>query len=659
MEVPLGDTYYFKFTTRAFSTGAPTTLAGTPVISVYEENNLTQITAGITLTVDYDSVQGLNDVAVVATSGNGYEVGKYYDAVITAGTVGGTSVVGETVKHFRVMPAEDAGVGIKDVNIAAVSDDTTAADNLELQYDGTGLSGDTYPATQSQLSGLVIASAALSIPVVDAPNGFVLTTGIEINTEDATQALDGVRHQLSDSAGTLDGYYIFDLGPFGKPVSATFESVVNGGNDTFTIYANIGSSGTPNWSPRQTVTGTGSTSNVRIDVPLFESDTLTDDPTAVWLRVAGTGLTTANFNTDFLYLSRSILPQYSGYDNGAVWVDTNSGTPGTVLGYNGIASRPVDTFADALTIANALGLHRFEFSNDSSVTLPSATTNKILTGRGWELDLNGQDITNIHVIDAEVTGTGTGSAVQFHDSMMNNVTVPGGSFHDCSITGTFTCSAASVYHFHQTHSGDTVTPIIDLGAAIGATTILMHNWKGSVIMDNLGAVGADVIDLAGDGFLTLNASCVGGTIKKAGNWSLTNNGSGITINQDDNTANIAAILADTADIQPKIGTPAIDLSADIATIDSNVDAVLVDTGTTIPAQISGLNDPTAAAIAAAVAAYDMGNGRTIEEALAFLRNKWTISGGVLTVYDTDDTTVLWTSAITTTAGNPVSSSDPA
>ena len=118
MEVPLGDTYYFKFTTRQFSTGAPFALAGTPALSVYEENNLTQITAGITLTASYDSVTGLNDVAIVCTSGNGYEVGKYYDVVITTGTVDSVSVVGEVVGHFRIMPAEDAGAGIKDVNVA-------------------------------------------------------------------------------------------------------------------------------------------------------------------------------------------------------------------------------------------------------------------------------------------------------------------------------------------------------------------------------------------------------------------------------------------------------------------------------------------------------------------------------------------------------------
>ena len=67
----LEDTFYFLFTTRRFSTGAPFTLAGTPVVSVYEENNTTQITAGVSLSVDYDAVTGLNQVTIVATAASG------------------------------------------------------------------------------------------------------------------------------------------------------------------------------------------------------------------------------------------------------------------------------------------------------------------------------------------------------------------------------------------------------------------------------------------------------------------------------------------------------------------------------------------------------------------------------------------------------------
>jgi hypothetical protein len=52
-------------------------------------------------------------------------------------------------------------------------------------------------------------------------------------------------------------------------------------------------------------------------------------------------------------------------------------------------------------------------------------------------------------------------------------------------------------------------------------------------------------------------------------------------------------------------------------------------------------------------------GRLVKQALAVLRNKVEVVAGTLTVYDTDDTTVLFTAAVTTAAGNPVSSIDPA
>ncbi len=101
-DIRLGDTIDVKFTSRAFSTGAPTTLAGTPVISAYPGNSTTQLTAGITLTVDFDGVTGLHNVRVVATSGNGYATATNYALVITTGTVGGVSVVGEVVGSFSI-----------------------------------------------------------------------------------------------------------------------------------------------------------------------------------------------------------------------------------------------------------------------------------------------------------------------------------------------------------------------------------------------------------------------------------------------------------------------------------------------------------------------------------------------------------------------------
>src|SRR4030067_854967 len=101
-DIRLGDTVDLKFSTRSFPTGVPTTLAGTPVISAYVGNSVTQITAGITLTVDFAGLTGLHNTRVVATSGNGYATASNYDLVITTGTVGGVSVVGEVVGSFSI-----------------------------------------------------------------------------------------------------------------------------------------------------------------------------------------------------------------------------------------------------------------------------------------------------------------------------------------------------------------------------------------------------------------------------------------------------------------------------------------------------------------------------------------------------------------------------
>lgn len=78
---------------------------------------------------------------------------------------------------------------------------------------------------------------------------------------------------------------------------------------------------------------------------------------------------------------------------------------------------------------------------------------------------------------------------------------------------------------------------------------------------------------------------------------------------------------------------------------------------------SGVSSAAAEKIADALIGRNIaggGNsGRKVKDAFAFLRNKWTLLSGTLTIYDTDDTTVLWTGAATQTAGNPVSAIDPA
>ncbi len=98
----VGDTIYCKFGTVRPSTGASFTLAGSPVVSAYPDNSTTQITAGITLTADFDGVTGMNHLTVAATGGNGYATGTFYSLQITTGTVDSISVTGQEACSFSL-----------------------------------------------------------------------------------------------------------------------------------------------------------------------------------------------------------------------------------------------------------------------------------------------------------------------------------------------------------------------------------------------------------------------------------------------------------------------------------------------------------------------------------------------------------------------------
>jgi len=99
-DITLGKTFTFRFSTRAFATGIPTALAGSPVLSYMEDGTDTPITTGMTFAAS--SVAGFNKGTVVATGANGFEIGKVYDVYLSAGTVDSVSVVGEKVYEFTV-----------------------------------------------------------------------------------------------------------------------------------------------------------------------------------------------------------------------------------------------------------------------------------------------------------------------------------------------------------------------------------------------------------------------------------------------------------------------------------------------------------------------------------------------------------------------------
>jgi hypothetical protein len=92
----------FNFNTKNSTTQAPITLAGSPVVKVYKGNATTsEVTTGVTLTVDFDGITGLHHVTIVTTDAF-YAAENSYSVILTAGTVDSISVAGQRLFTFAI-----------------------------------------------------------------------------------------------------------------------------------------------------------------------------------------------------------------------------------------------------------------------------------------------------------------------------------------------------------------------------------------------------------------------------------------------------------------------------------------------------------------------------------------------------------------------------
>lgn len=135
---------------------------------------------------------------------------------------------------------------------------------------------------------------------------------------------------------------------------------------------------------------------------------------------------------------------------------------------------------------------------------------------------------------------------------------------------------------------------------------------------------------------------------------------------DVNLKNIANATVSSTTAQ--LGVNAVQISGD-GTAADNAEAFFDGTGyagtnNIIPTVTTVTNQLAGTAIADAVLDRNMATGtdsggRTVRNALRFLRNKWSISGTTLTVTKEDDSTSAWTTELATAASDPVTGSDPA
>ncbi len=127
-DIAAGAALDFKFST-ANLTGLPVTLAGTPSLACYKNNSTTESTAGLTLSVDFDSKTGLHNVHVdTSADGTFYAAGSNFQIVIAAGTVNAISAIGYVVGEFSIInrPVQELASGVLTAT-AIAADAITAA----------------------------------------------------------------------------------------------------------------------------------------------------------------------------------------------------------------------------------------------------------------------------------------------------------------------------------------------------------------------------------------------------------------------------------------------------------------------------------------------------------------------------------------------------
>lgn len=195
-------TLNFKFTTRA-ATGVPTSLVG-GVVKVYKANETdTEINTGVTLTADFDTVTGLNNVLIDLSAAAFYATGQDYAIVITVGTVGGVSVVGEVVACFSI-------------------------ENRFIEADLTKINGTSVAGTGTQIAAAFIKFLNVATPtgtvnsLPDAVPG--ANTGLFIAGTNAATAITTAltANIIGNITGTLSGAVGSVTGAVGSISGITF-----------------------------------------------------------------------------------------------------------------------------------------------------------------------------------------------------------------------------------------------------------------------------------------------------------------------------------------------------------------------------------------------------------------------------------------------------
>jgi hypothetical protein len=601
------------------------------------------------------------------------------------------------IADFMVVPAESydaliAGTDTLSADVTAISGDTTAADNLELMYDGTGYTDDTAPASRSQVGSISSAGGGSYNTEVSEDNTggaikSITFVGSQTGTFANTDAADGVYHQIDDTGNAIDIVYGVDVGGSGIANQVSFDGYLSSGNDQLNIFAYdfVGTT----WDQIGTLTGQGGTGNVSDTYPLLSRHTGTGaDSGKVYIRFQNTGQSNPTLYVDRLFVSAITSASSIGYEDGAVWVDTNASNTNTESFVDGTADNPVSTIAAARTIADNLNLKDFRVIPNSSFTLAQSYANYDFTGHNYQVALGGQDISGTYFFQSTgISGIGdvtNGNSFIVQECQVNTATVDSfGYFEKCSFTGTLTMNStagvsADGVMIANGFSGvaGSGSPTFDMSGVTKTTNLNVRHWQGGGTWTfNSNCTASIEVGMGGTHTITTGGGDIEFRATSVKQLTVTSSGSGttnivtsevgtITINGTGGTVNIYGSHGDVVDnssgavtindqgtknhIADAIWDEALSGHTTAGSAGKALADIEVDTGTTLPATLAALNDISVADILGQQLSEvyaTTGTAPTVQQALMFVNqvfSNYDITGTTLTVYGLDGTTPVAT-----------------
>ncbi len=411
------------------------------------------------------------------------------------------------------------------------SSDGTITGALKKIADDSG--GTTFDATTDSLEALQ-GTVVEGLPSNNlATSGGVANATVDAGSFSATWAQDGTYWQTSPNGSPIDISATFELG-VAQPTSLLVHGRMAAGGGT--RYADVWAYDwdTSAWEQISNSVSRMNESNSDSDheYVLF-SKHVSNDGDAYIRWISNDGTANRNLYLDFVSI-KSVLAGSTPSEiadavyikmadtvyRGSIWIDTVNGVAGTDVGIHGIPSNPVSALDDALSLATSVGVRSYHMIPGSSLTLDQAYTQWNFEGREYNVDLNGQDISDTSMDHAIINGTATASTgdPHFENCELEAVLIPAGHMINCGLTGPISANtSADDYFLVNCYSNIAGNNTPDIYFTTSANANFRHYSGGIRLFDM--ADGSNM-SLEGFGQLRIDSSCTGGAIAIRGHFNI-------------------------------------------------------------------------------------------------------------------------------------------